>query len=289
MSRVIIGPCVQCGQCMTECRCGKPVPSSPVPEHIARRDFDPGQFLGEPAPSPDCPTQEDLDLATVQAIRDEMRKPAAQGEPRDERLLITDYDQAARVVHLYLDQWCDKSIPYPAMCADAARKVREAYDALRAERDEWRQEALRNIDWLHAEQDGTEKLRAELTAREEKYGVARIAIDRLQRDLVASRAELAEAKRKFQEAYERENAVIRERTKERDEARAEVERLRGAHQAQYDARMATMSALADVQAERDRLKTALERAKRMIGIKCPADQVGKWLEEIEALERGEGE
>lgn len=58
---------------------------------------------------------------------------------RDERLLITDYDQMARVVHLYLKEWCDESLPYPAMCADAVRKTKASYDQLKAENQSLRE------------------------------------------------------------------------------------------------------------------------------------------------------
>lgn len=42
-----------------------------------------------------------------------------------------DYEEMARVVHLYLKAWCDESLPYPDMCADAVRKVRAAFDSLK--------------------------------------------------------------------------------------------------------------------------------------------------------------
>ena len=48
----------------------------------------------------------------------------------DERLLITEYDQAARVTHLYLKEYCDESLPYPAMVADACRVAKEKIDRL---------------------------------------------------------------------------------------------------------------------------------------------------------------
>lgn len=40
---------------------------------------------------------------------------------REEKLKITEYDEAARVIHLHLNKYCDESLPFPAMVADAAR------------------------------------------------------------------------------------------------------------------------------------------------------------------------
>ena len=40
---------------------------------------------------------------------------------REEKLKITEYDEAARVIHLHLNKYCDDSLPFPAMAADAAR------------------------------------------------------------------------------------------------------------------------------------------------------------------------
>jgi hypothetical protein len=40
-----------------------------------------------------------------------------------EKLKIKTYPEAARVIALYLEEFCDKNLPYPAMIADAARKA----------------------------------------------------------------------------------------------------------------------------------------------------------------------
>jgi hypothetical protein len=45
-----------------------------------------------------------------------------------------DYYEAARVVHLYLDKFCDKSVAYPDMIADAARKASARITELESER-----------------------------------------------------------------------------------------------------------------------------------------------------------
>lgn len=36
----------------------------------------------------------------------------------DERLKIKEYDEAARVIDLYLKEFCDESIPFPAKRGD---------------------------------------------------------------------------------------------------------------------------------------------------------------------------
>lgn len=42
---------------------------------------------------------------------------------REEKLKIKEYDEAARVIHLHLNKYCDESLPFPAMVADAAREA----------------------------------------------------------------------------------------------------------------------------------------------------------------------
>jgi outer membrane murein-binding lipoprotein Lpp len=59
-----------------------------------------------------------------------------------------DYEEAARVTHLYLEKWCDTSLRYPDMVADASRKVRDAYDKLAAE-IELRKIGLAGVANLH--------------------------------------------------------------------------------------------------------------------------------------------
>lgn len=54
-------------------------------------------------------------------------------KPKDERLLIEDYEQAARVTHLYLKDFCDESLPFPAMVADASRLAKKAIEFLQSE------------------------------------------------------------------------------------------------------------------------------------------------------------
>lgn len=36
---------------------------------------------------------------------------------------IETYEESARVISLYLNEFCDKSLPYPEMIADAARRA----------------------------------------------------------------------------------------------------------------------------------------------------------------------
>lgn len=36
---------------------------------------------------------------------------------------IETYPEAARVIHLYLKEFCNESLPFPEMIADAARKA----------------------------------------------------------------------------------------------------------------------------------------------------------------------
>jgi len=43
---------------------------------------------------------------------------------------IQTYEEAARVIHLWLKEFCDESLPYPAMIADAARQARRELDRL---------------------------------------------------------------------------------------------------------------------------------------------------------------
>lgn len=82
-----------------------------------------------------------------------------------------DYEEMARVVHLYLDQWCDESLPYPDMCADAARKFRTAYDQLLADAEDL-VEALHEISMIDDSLDGVAEGLAEhaLLKWREKYG-----------------------------------------------------------------------------------------------------------------------
>ena len=44
---------------------------------------------------------------------------------------IDTYPEAARVIALWLDEFCDKSLSYPAMIADAARKAAQEVERLR--------------------------------------------------------------------------------------------------------------------------------------------------------------
>lgn len=53
----------------------------------------------------------------------------AKGEWVDPR---TDYPACARVIALYLDEFCDETLPYPGMIAEAARRARAALNSERA-------------------------------------------------------------------------------------------------------------------------------------------------------------
>lgn len=44
---------------------------------------------------------------------------------------IETYDKAARVVHLYLKEFCDENRTYPDMIAEAARRAAEEIEHLR--------------------------------------------------------------------------------------------------------------------------------------------------------------
>lgn len=58
---------------------------------------------------------------------------------REEKLKITEYDEAARVIHLYLNEFCDESLPFPAMVADAARKADKEIKAIKDENEKLKQ------------------------------------------------------------------------------------------------------------------------------------------------------
>ena len=51
------------------------------------------------------------------------------------------YAAAARVIALYLDDYCDRSLPYDQMIAAASRNVEAYVSRLTAERDEWKRRA----------------------------------------------------------------------------------------------------------------------------------------------------
>jgi len=44
---------------------------------------------------------------------------------------IETYAEAARVIHLWLEEFCDEKRSYPDMIAEAARRAREEIDRLR--------------------------------------------------------------------------------------------------------------------------------------------------------------
>ena len=46
---------------------------------------------------------------------------------------INTYPEAARVIALWLDECCDKSLRYPEMIADAARRAAKEIELLRCE------------------------------------------------------------------------------------------------------------------------------------------------------------
>jgi hypothetical protein len=50
-----------------------------------------------------------------------------------------DYPEAARVVALHLQEFCDVSLPYPAMIADASRKAADEIAELRQTLDQYGQ------------------------------------------------------------------------------------------------------------------------------------------------------
>lgn len=80
-----------------------------------------------------------------------------------------DYYEAARVVHLYLDKFCDESLPYPDMISDAARQARERINELEADlkkcQSDWEKAATQN----YADQERIKELEEEIDWRKEAY------------------------------------------------------------------------------------------------------------------------
>lgn len=52
-------------------------------------------------------------------------------QKQDERRKVTTYEEAARVTHLWLNDYCDESLDYPAMVADACRTAKKEIDKLK--------------------------------------------------------------------------------------------------------------------------------------------------------------
>lgn len=78
---------------------------------------------------------------TVENLRSAIRKAQAtalstlQGENEKLRETVDKYATAARVIALHLKPFCDESLPYDEMIADAARKASDELEQVTAERD----------------------------------------------------------------------------------------------------------------------------------------------------------
>lgn len=73
-------------------------------------------------------------------VDDERRKTATvlstlKGENEKMRETVDKYATAARVIALHLKPFCDESLPYDEMIADAARKASDELERVTAERD----------------------------------------------------------------------------------------------------------------------------------------------------------
>lgn len=76
-------------------------------------------------------------LSTLQAANEKMRET------------VDKYATAARVIALHLKPFCDESLPYDEMIADAARKASDELEQVKAERDaavSWAQKYTESID-----------------------------------------------------------------------------------------------------------------------------------------------
>ena len=74
-----------------------------------------------------------------------------QREAENEKLreTVDKYATAARVIALHLKPFCDESLPYDEMIADAARKASDELEQVKAERDaavSWAQKYTESID-----------------------------------------------------------------------------------------------------------------------------------------------
>ena len=76
-------------------------------------------------------------LSTLQAENEKLRET------------VDKYATAARVIALHLKPFCDESLPYDEMIADAARKASDELEQVKAERDaavSWAQKFTESID-----------------------------------------------------------------------------------------------------------------------------------------------
>lgn len=72
-----------------------------------------------------------------------------QAENEKLRETVDKYATAARVIALHLKPFCDESLPYDEMIADAARKASDELEQVKAERDaavSWAQKYTESID-----------------------------------------------------------------------------------------------------------------------------------------------
>lgn len=104
-----------------------------------------------------------------------------------EPLTELDYFESARVIALYLDQWCDKGLIYPDMIADASRKVKSAYDELQRQLEFSKQDHKRSVLKLTEEIKQAEAKRKDVQrkfdALESRYKESIAEKDELQRKL----------------------------------------------------------------------------------------------------------
>jgi len=74
---------------------------------------------------------------------------------------IETYEESARVIALWLDEFCDKKLPYPSMIAEAARQASEKIENLRKTLDTAHDELIdveENLDRTRKQCDGIEYL-----------------------------------------------------------------------------------------------------------------------------------
>lgn len=104
------------------------------------------------------------------ALTEEIRKreeaeaklASAQEEIARQSALVEKYAAAARVIGLHLREFCDDSLPYDEMIADASRKVAEELAANRAcNRYTWKERAERAEQSLREKDAEIERLRRE--------------------------------------------------------------------------------------------------------------------------------
>lgn len=79
-------------------------------------------------------------ISTLQIENQTLRNSANGFKAENEKLLETvdKYATAARVIALHLKPFCDESLPYDEMIADASRKASDELEQVKAERDAYK-------------------------------------------------------------------------------------------------------------------------------------------------------